>query len=210
MLIISHCQQADGMVFNRTAKQSNTSLYIEKMPEPDPIYALIVAILIAFVFARAATHKVMDYARHVAIVADYQVMPAWSVPLLAPLVIVLECAAAILVLLPATRSTGLILAAGLLLAYLFSISLNLLRGRSSIDCGCGWGSQDHPISGWLVVRNLVMIAIALAALLPASNRSLQAADWILAALAGTAVIGLYSIGELLISNWLNLSKLKSV
>ena len=61
-----------------------------------------------------------------------------------------------------------------------------------------------------MVRNLVMIAIALAALLPATNRSLQLADWILAALAGMAVIGLYSISELLISNCLNLSKLKSV
>jgi uncharacterized membrane protein YphA (DoxX/SURF4 family) len=179
------------------------------MPVLDPIYATIVTLLVAFVFARAATHKVMDYSRHVAIVADYQVMPAWFVPLLAPLVIVLEFAAAVLVLLPATRSMGLILAIGLLLAYLCSISLNLLRGRTSIDCGCGWGSQGHQINGWLVVRNLVMIAIALAALLPATNRSLQLADWVLVALAGAAVIGLYSISELLISNWMNLNKLKS-
>jgi len=180
------------------------------MPVLDPIYSLIVVILVAFVFAHAATHKVMEYTRHVAIVADYQVMPAQFVPLLAPLVIVLEFAAAILVLLPATRSMGLILAAGLLLAYVFSISLNLLRGRTSIDCGCGWGSQEHPISGLMLIRNLLFIAVILTALLPLANRSLHLADWILVALAGSAVIAIYYIGDLLIANWLNLRKLKSV
>lgn len=183
---------------------------VEIVPVLDPIYSLIVAILVAFVFVHAATHKVMDYARYVGIVADYRVMPAWFVPFLAPLVIVLEFAAAILALLPATRSMGLILATGLLLAYLLSIGLNLLRGRMSIDCGCGWGSQKHPISGWLLFRNLLFIAAILSVLLPMANRSLHLADWILVALAGTAVIAVYYIGDLLIANWLKLRKLKSV
>lgn len=181
------------------------------MPVLDPIYSLIVTILVAFVFAHAATHKVMKYARHVGIVADYQVMPAWSVPLLAPLIIVLEFAAAVLVLLPATRSMGLILATGLLLIYLFSIGLNLLRGRTSIDCGCGWGSQEHAISGWLLVRNLLFVAATALALLPLplANRLLHLADWILVALAGSAVIVIYYIGDLLIANGVKLRKLKS-
>jgi hypothetical protein len=180
------------------------------MPVLDPIYSLIVATLVAFVFAHAAIHKVFEYARHVGIVADYQVMPAWVVPLLAPLVIVLEFAAAVLVLLPATRTMGLILAAGLLLAYLFSIGLNLLRGRTSIDCGCGWGSQEHPISGWLLIRNLLFVAAAASALLPLASRSLHLADWILVALASSVVIAIYYIGDVLIANWLKLRKLKSV
>jgi len=180
------------------------------MPVLDPVYSLIVAILVAFVFAHAATHKVMDYTRHVAIVADYQVMPAQFVQLLAPLVILLEFAAAILVLLPATRPMGLILAAGLLLAYLFSIGLNLARGRTSIDCGCGWDSQKHPISGWLLIRNLLFIATTLSALLPLTNRSLHLVDWVLVAFASSAVIAVYYIGDLLIANWLKLRKLRSV
>lgn len=180
------------------------------MPVLDPVYSLIVAILVAFVFAHAATHKVMDYTRHVAIVADYQVMPAQFVQLLAPLVIILEFAAAILVLLPVTRPMGLILAAGLLIAYLFSIGLNLLHGRTSIDCGCGWGSQKHPISGWLLIRNLLFIAAILSAFLPLANRSLHLMDWVLVAFASSAVIAVYYIGDLLIANWLKLRKLRSV
>ena len=182
----------------------------EIMPVLDPIYSLIVTLRVAVVFAHAATHNVLAYTRHVASVAEYQGMPARLVPLLAPLVIVLEFAAAILVLLPATRPMGLILAAGLLLAYLFSIGLNLLRGRTSIDCGCGWGSQAHPISGWLLIRNLLYIAITQMALLPLANRSMHLADWILIALASSAVIAIYYIGDLLIANGLKLRKLKSV
>lgn len=179
------------------------------MPVLDPIYSLIVTILVAFVFTHAATHKVKEYARHVGNVADYRVMPTWFVPLLAPLIIVLEFAAAVLVLLTATRSMGLILATGLLLIYLFSIGLNLLRGRTSIDCGCGWGSQEHPISGWLLIRNLLFVAATVFALLPLANRSLHLADWILVALAGSAVIAIYYIGDLLIANGVKLRKLKS-
>jgi len=176
----------------------------------DPIYSLTIVILIAFVFALAGLHKVMDYARHTGVVADYRVVPAWTVPLLAPLLIVLEFGAVVLVLLPGARSAGLILTMGLLLIYIFSIGLNLVRGRTSIDCGCGWGSQDHQISAWLIFRNLAMMVVVAAALLPSANRSLHLVDWVLAAFAGTAVIAVYFIGDLLIANWSKLSKLKSV
>ena len=173
----------------------------------DPVYSLTVAILIAFVFALAGIHKVMDYARHVGVVADYRVVPAWIVPLLAPLIIVVEFGVAVLVLLPGARSAGLILTIGLLLIYIFSIGLNLLRGRTFIDCGCGWGSQGHQISVWLIFRNLTMIAVTVAALLPSTNRSLHLVDWALTIFAGTAVIAIYYIGDLLIANGSKLGKL---
>ena len=178
------------------------------MPTQDPIYSLTIALLIAFIFALAGIHKAMDFARHAGVVADYRVVPAWSVPLLAPLIVILELGAAFLVLIPLTRSTGLILTMGLLLIYIFSIGLNLARGRKFIDCGCGWGSQGHHISAWLIVRNLTMMVITAVALLPSTNRSLYLVDWILAALGGDAVIVIYYIGDLLIANWSKLSKLK--
>lgn len=174
----------------------------------DPIYSLTVVMLIAFVFAFAGSHKLMNYARQAAIVADYRVVAAWLVPLLAPLIIVLELAVVVLVLLPGTRLAGFSLAIGLLLIYMFAIGLNLVRGRTSIDCGCGWGSHGQQISVWLIVRNMTMIVVIVMALLPSTNRSLHLVDWILAAIAGTALIAIYSIGDLLIANWSKLSKLK--
>jgi hypothetical protein len=179
------------------------------MPALDPVYSLTIAILIAFVFAAAGIHKAMNFSHHAGVVADYRVVPAWVVPLLAPLIIVLEFAVVVLVLIPDTRSAGVILTTGLLFVYILSIALNLVRGRTFIDCGCSWGSQGHQISAWLIARNLIMVAVALLALLPSANRSLQLMDWILAALAGTAVIAVYLIGDLLIANGSKLRKLNA-
>jgi hypothetical protein len=177
----------------------------------DPVYSLATALLVAFVFASAGIHKVMEYSRHTMIVADYRVAPRWVAPLLAPLVIALEIAAAVAVLLPSLRSQGFLLAAGLLLIYAASIGLNLLRGRTSIDCGCGWGSHGQRISSWLVVRNgLLLVAILAVALSPAVERPLNWADWFLTAFAGLAAIAVYSTGDLLIANWLKVSQLRSV
>ncbi len=175
----------------------------------DPIYLLTLTILIAFVFAAAGIHKVMNFSRHAGAVADYRVVPAWTVPVLAPLLIILEFAVVALILLPGSRLAGVILAIGLLLIYIFSIALNLVRGRTSIDCGCAWGSQGHPISAWLIVRNLIMIALALLALFPSADRSMQPADWVLAAFAGIAVIAVYAIGDLLIANGSKRGELKA-
>ena len=58
------------------------------MPALDPIYAQTVALFIAFVFAFAGSHKLMAYSRHAGIVADYQIVPASLVPVLAPLVLI--------------------------------------------------------------------------------------------------------------------------
>ncbi len=176
----------------------------------DPIYSLAVAVLIAFVFARAGLHKLIDFPRHLAIIRDYRIAPGWLAPLLAPVVVILEVTVAALVLWPASRSPALALAAGLLLAYVCAIGLNLLRGRTSIDCGCGWGSHEQRISNWLLVRNLLLIGVALAARLPVAERPLNLLDWFLLAFTSLALIAVYSIGDSLIANWLKLSQLKSV
>jgi hypothetical protein len=61
-----------------------------------------------------------------------------------------------------------------------------------------------------LIRNLLFIVASLTALLPRADRSLHLVDWILVALASSAVIAIYYIGDLLIANWLKLRKLKSV
>ncbi len=68
-------------------------------------------------------------------------------------------------------------AAGLLAIYTFSISINLVRGRLDIDCGCSGPAIRHTLNAWLVVRNSGLLAAALLTL-PASNpRPLSLLDW---------------------------------
>ena len=49
--------------------------------------------------------------------------------------------------------------------YAVAIAINLWRGRVHIGCGCGFGAasgEDPPLSWWLVARNLLLGAVAMA------------------------------------------------
>ncbi|MEF9603853.1 methylamine utilization protein MauE, partial [Paracoccus sp. PXZ] len=63
-----------------------------------------------------------------------------------------------------------ITAAGLLLVFAAALAINVLRGRTQIDCGCFRNGLKQPVSWLLVLRNLVLtgLALAVAAGLPAA------------------------------------------
>lgn len=131
---------------------------------------------LALLFALAAGHKLADRARFLAVLENYDLVPARLVPLAGMVVVVAEAGAALLLALPPVRVFGACVAVALLAAYALAIAINLLRGRTRIDCGClGFGRHDR-IAWTLVARNLALIALALALLLPASSRRLVALD----------------------------------
>ena len=76
--------------------------------------------------------------------------------------------------------------AAMLLAYAGAMTINLVRGRRFIDCGCGGATQ--PLSVGLVMRNVVLAAAALIALVPAPARPLGWLD-ITSMIAGVLVLG---------------------
>ena len=92
-------------------------------------------------------------------------------PAVAPLIIAAEAAAGLALLVPAatltpstavlTPATGSLMAALLLCLYTGAIAVNLGRGRTAIDCGCG--GQATPLSGWLLTRNGLLLCLAWAA-----------------------------------------------
>ena len=131
---------------------------------------------LALLFGVAAGHKLADRARFLAVLGNYDLVPAGLVPLAGMAIVAAEAAAALLLTLPPVRAHGACVAVALLAAYALAIAINLLRGRTRIDCGClGFGRHDR-IAWTLVARNLALIALALALLLPASPRRLVALD----------------------------------
>ena len=97
-----------------------------------------------------------------AVLADYRLVPAGATKPAALAVSLLEGALAGVWLVAPWRVEAAILAgvgtAVLMAAYGGAITVNLLRGRPWIDCGCGGGEQ---LSWFLVVRNLVLTGFAL-------------------------------------------------
>jgi hypothetical protein len=110
---------------------------------------------------------------------EYRLLPQSLSALAAVILIVAELLAALLVLIPAVRAAGFVIMAGLLLLYTAGIGINLYRGRRDIDCGCGGPASRHELSGWLVVRNVLLIGLVVLALVPSTGRSLNWLDLLL-------------------------------
>ena len=112
---------------------------------------------LVLVFGLSVSHKLRDYPRFKASLAAYQLVPDQLLGLFAPLVVLLELAAIVAILLP--TGPGVSIAFGLLMLYTVALTVNLLRGNTSIDCGCG--DAPTPISGWLLLRNGALLMLAL-------------------------------------------------
>jgi hypothetical protein len=129
------------------------------------------------------------------VVANYRLLPD---ALVAPFALVLPWAelALGLALLAApfvarvAQGAGLA-GAGLLLLFAAAMAVNLRRGRSHIDCGCGHPQLRQPLSWLLVARNL-LLALPLAALALGAGATLSGVD-AATALAGLAVCLVYHL-----------------
>ena len=154
----------------------------------DPLAVAVVALSFAALFAAAACHKFNSRPTLAAIIADYQMLSAPAAATAARILPFIELVVAFAAVFAWIWDKRLILPAVLLLLlYAVAIGINLLRGRTHIDCGClGFGQRGETIHWWMVARNIVMATFGAAVVvLPSSGRPLNAADII--ALVGTGL-----------------------
>ena len=149
---------------------------------------------LAAVFALSVRHKLRDFPRFKASLGAYRLFPESLLPLAAPAVVALELAAIIALFLPV--GPGLWIAFGLLCLYTLAITINLLRGITAIDCGCG--DQPTPISGWLLLRNGALLLIAFPQD-PASTGG-TITGWVLVAVLVVVALLFYLTIEQLLAN----------
>jgi hypothetical protein len=128
---------------------------------------------LALILLGAAWHKLSEPNMFLSALAAYRLLPQGLLDVAARGIPLLEIALGAGLLVPATRSVALVGVALLMLVYALAIGINLARGRSYIDCGCGGAA--HPLSWGLVVRNGVLAAAALAASGATMDRPL---DWL--------------------------------
>lgn len=128
---------------------------------------------LALILLGAAWHKLSEPNMFLSALAAYRLLPQSLLDVAARGIPVLEIALGAGMLVPATRSIALVGVALLMIGYALAIGVNLARGRSYIDCGCGGAA--HPLSWGLIVRNGVLAAAALAASGATIDRPL---DWL--------------------------------
>ena len=159
--------------------------------------ALAAVVFLALLFLRAAWHKAADYGRFVGFVADYRLVPDALLGVASRLLVAAEFAVVALLVWPPLAVWGAVGALVLLGLYALGIAVNLLRGRTRIECGCGGAAQ--PLSWLLVVRNGVLMALAgLALSIPYTLAGVL--ETAVALLAGALAFSLYVIAEQVMAN----------
>jgi len=179
----------------------------------DPLILRIISVGFAILFIPAAIHKLANISQFTAILRAYKIMPermtiiaSWLIPLLE-----LQLGSAWLLLEIINLPTTIIatMSAMLLGLYTLGIAINILRGRSYIDCGCSFsttiaktdndGTMQHLSLG-LVVRNVLLIIVALVAALPISVRNFLFIDYFSLLTATIAIVLLFGAFNQLLIN----------
>ena len=135
-------------------------------------------------FLQAGIAKLRRRALLPGIVANYRLLPN---PLVAPVAQALPVVEILLgmALLASGDRIAVVAASALLLIFAGAMAINIARGRSHIDCGCGHSQLRQPLSWPLVWGNLALAAFALLRLVPAPEPTI--AERLAAAAAGAGL-----------------------
>ena len=144
----------------------------------DPAIAALIVACTALLFAGAAIHKFRDLRRFDEIFAAYGLLPLAARLRLSRAVPLLEVLVAVGLLLDVTRTTAAYVGIVLLLAYAAAITVNLLRGRRELACGCGGPDDRRPIAPRMVWRNILVAAMLSSVMLPWGPRPLGLTDMV--------------------------------
>jgi uncharacterized membrane protein YphA (DoxX/SURF4 family) len=115
----------------------------------------VVRLTIAVIFALAAFHAMRQWTVFGGIVEQYRIAPRWLALIAARILPPLELTAGAALVLPRESRIGAVLGLCLMTLFTVAITVNLARGRVSIDCGCG-GASGQKLTPGLVLRNLVV------------------------------------------------------
>lgn len=126
----------------------------------EPVVTLALRTFLALLFLTAAWSKLTHVEEFYGVVRNFRLVPDGASRILAWALPVAELLIAVgLVVRPLTPLAASA-AAVLLVVFAIALGINVLRGRTSIDCGCLRQGLKQPVSGSLVVRNLVLAALA--------------------------------------------------
>ena len=117
------------------------------------------AVFLALVLLASGLHKLFRRSRSRSVVREFAGVPGFLAPFAAMAVAVSELLAGLLLLMPAYRAVGGVLAASIWAAYLGLILRAIAQGRRDVDCGCTFGIAHRPLGAFHVARNAVLVSM---------------------------------------------------
>ncbi len=166
----------------------------------DPALGWTVVLVLAGVFGAAAITKLRALEPFVGVVHNYHLVPEPLERSIAYALPVIELAIAVGVLLPAVRAPAALAAAILLALFAGAMAINLVRGRRDIDCGCFATVLRQRLSWPLVLRNLLLAALALLVVPGLGARGLGWLDLVTVGGASMALVFVYAAASQLFGN----------
>ena len=115
---------------------------------------------LAALFLYAGVAKLADVQAFAADIANYRLVPAALIGVLAAALPGVEIACALALLVPRTARAGALLAAGLLVVFTVG-AIQALARDINLDCGC-FGSVRAPVTMRTIVRDVAFLASAVA------------------------------------------------
>lgn len=175
-----------------------------------PTLYIMIQAFMTLLFATALLHKLADVRQFVGVLRDYRLVPQAIVKPAAYMVLLAEGGVVLLLIMRPIE--GGMLATSLLAAYALGMGVNILRGRTYIDCGCHWQLQRqiqkqmqkrgaHTLSLNLILRNIGLAVLALilyATPLYLTMTPPTGADYMLGVSAAVFFFTAYMVADILI------------
>ncbi|HBM87223.1 MAG: methylamine utilization protein MauE [Parvibaculaceae bacterium] len=166
----------------------------------DPVFDIAFRGAFAALLLSAAWHKLRDPFVFWQAVSGYKLLPQAFERPISRIIPVAEIAIALSLLLFSVSAFPVFAALTLWIFYGGAIAINLLRGRDTLDCGCGGIGADQTIHWGLVLRNSILALTAGFLLLPVSSRALGWFDYATAGFAVLLLLLIYATAEHLLRN----------
>ena len=170
----------------------------------DPLIIKAISVGMGVMFLVAAYHKLAEGPNFRVTLLEYQLLPEFLVSPMSRVLPLVELLLGGSWLLAFYQQSMTAIGSAILLGtYAVAIGINLMRGRHYIDCGCGFGGKSDSeqfLSGGLVMRNLILMALALITLFPVAERTLGFGDYATLAATLFATTLLFGASNQLIAN----------
>lgn len=164
----------------------------------EPLLTWGLRAFLALLFATAALSKLQNLEEFYGVVRNFRLIPDGASRVVAFVLPVAELAVAVGLMIRPLTIPAAMTAAAMLVGFGVAIAINVIRGRTSIDCGCMRQGMKQPISWALVLRNagLALLALGLVQMLP-GVRVAGLADLFVGLTAGCIAMMLYFSASLL-------------
>lgn len=156
------------------------------------LWGWVISAFVSTLLIASAWHKWQDLPLFRSHIEAYGLLPFAAAEVASYALPAAELLAAVLMLWPVVGVWARAMAMGLLLLYAAAMAINVLRGRTDLECGCGGPALRV---GWrLVGRNLLLLAL-LGWAAQHTERMQDTASWAAALGAGVLLWVLYALME---------------